>query len=558
MLRIALGLFHFNTQYIAGDVEFADRYCREALEPFLEAIDARAGWRVSLAIAGSSLEFVADRHPRLFYLLDNLIERNKVELISSLYTPSIWIAFPRRDLLRSISLNRQCLSALGLKDARIFFAQEGFFGAGISALADHFLYALCKDEYLDYFSREGKLCPCYRAGDVRVIMGSNHLANLLASVYMKDAHALAEPHRRRLESVPANLPPGTQTIEFGEAPGIEWFWYHMGSGHHVVTPYSPEDSDRFFYDPAWAAMSMRVLDRITAANYRFGAITELADALTSFEAPPLPPVIEGSWNTSRSLGSFVWMGAHVNPWENDPAILGLAWQARGELVQREEDLGVSETQHLPHTELEDAWRQQLVAEASDPLGWVPTPGEVKFGRTAAERSLATVSAAFIKKRTKGDVPMAGRSNQPSFTAIELFGGDGRFTVLPLSDAVQQVDIHNEQTSPECGVRFRRSGLEVIYCPSAMEDKPVQVRFEDYRQSVLYLPLTNGFLWIGNGVSVIRVNRFGMTAARVSHGDEFVAFAVEGGRKGTVYRWRFLIHTGPVDAAVTYANSVNLV
>ena len=557
MPRFALGLFHFNTQYVAGDNEIADRYCREAIDPFLRAVERRPGWRVSFEIAGSGLEFLASRHGRIFDLLRSLVNCSKIELISSLYVPSIWIAFPRRDLIQSVTINRECLRDLGVKDSGIFFSQEAFFGPGVGTLAEFFDSALCKDEYLDYFIPESeRLSPQYQLGRMRVIAGSGHLANLLAREYL-EAESLPYPYRRRLECTSVSIPGGTRSLECGALGDVEWVWYHMGSGHHFATPYSPEDMERFFFDPDWAAMNMRLLDQLEAQGFRFSPIREFADSVKHLEAPPLSPLVEGSWNTARSFGVFEWMGRHSDPWENDPEILGHAWRAREGLVLREIQAPDVQSDFLISEALQAAWKQQLLAESSDPLGWDTTPAEVKFGRISSEQALASAFALGPIDPGKSDLPGEFKLSNP-FTGIEVFGGTGSFTVCLISEVIQQVDIHIEQSQAECGVRFARSEGPIMYCPSGLEDDPARVEFESLRQEVLYLPLSNGLVSLGNDLAVIRVNRYGMCAARLARLDPHVTFGVDGGRRGTVLRWRFLMYRGAIESAVELANTTNLV
>jgi hypothetical protein len=55
---------------------------------------------VTFEIAGSGLEFLNDHYPGAIALLRDLVARQQVELVSAVYAPTIWVAFPARDLLR--------------------------------------------------------------------------------------------------------------------------------------------------------------------------------------------------------------------------------------------------------------------------------------------------------------------------------------------------------------------------------------------------------------------------------------------------------------------------
>ena len=134
-MNLALGLFHFNPHWGANE-RSANRHCTETLGPFLHALHSNPRWRVDIEISGSGLEFLQSGYPEQIRLLRELVHRGQVELISALYTPNIWIAFPRRDLEMSIELNRRCLEKLGFPWSRIFFAQEAFFGEVVQALTD--------------------------------------------------------------------------------------------------------------------------------------------------------------------------------------------------------------------------------------------------------------------------------------------------------------------------------------------------------------------------------------------------------------------------------------
>lgn len=146
-MNIALGLFHFNPHWDL-DHRSAHRHCTEALVPFMNAVAANPEWKVSVEISARGLEFINECYPGLMRRIRDLAHSLRIELISSLFTPSIWLAFPRSDLLKSIRLNQQCIARLDLPWTRIFFAQEGSFGEGATTLSDCFDIGVCRDDYL--------------------------------------------------------------------------------------------------------------------------------------------------------------------------------------------------------------------------------------------------------------------------------------------------------------------------------------------------------------------------------------------------------------------------
>ena len=186
-MNLALSLFHFNPHWGANE-RSANRHRTETLGPFLHALHSNPRWRVDIEISGSGLEFLQSGYPEQIRLLRELVHRGQVELISALYTPNIWIAFPRRDLEMSIELKRRCLEKLGFPWSRIFFAQEAFFGEVVQALTEHFDIAVCKDDYLSYSYRVDLRHPCFRVGNMRVIVASGHILKEIAFRHTTDAH----------------------------------------------------------------------------------------------------------------------------------------------------------------------------------------------------------------------------------------------------------------------------------------------------------------------------------------------------------------------------------
>jgi hypothetical protein len=138
--------------------------------PFLRAIASRTEFRVTFEMAGNGLEFLADHYPVAIDLLHDLIAKNKIELISSTYAPTLWVAFPGRDLEQSIKLNQKVLERLKLPASRIFFAREGFFGSGLEVVSDWFDIAVCKDDTLRMFANGAAGRPVYRLGKLTVVV----------------------------------------------------------------------------------------------------------------------------------------------------------------------------------------------------------------------------------------------------------------------------------------------------------------------------------------------------------------------------------------------------
>lgn len=565
-MKIALGLFHFNVQYVAGDPAAYHRYCTQVVLPFLHAIASCNEFRVTFEMSGNGLEFLAENYPAAIDLLHSLIADNKIELVSSTSTPTLWVAFPWRDLEQSIKLNRKVLERLNLPVSRIFFAQEGFFGSGLKVVSDWFDIAVCKDDTLRMLGGAAEVRPFYQLGKLTVIVGANHLLNeLLGSIIRASQKVRAmecssfyEAHIR--EAVNTASHSAAECID-GNTAGMQWHWYHLGSAHHFTTPASPQNWETFFYDPGWMALSVGVFDQLLTEGYRLGFIREFARCLKKLPLEPLPRMLEGSWNPKRSGGVYVWMGRQQHRWQRTLAILMLAWRARTTLRQAELALNgvpdLSMRQEL-QGEIDEIWKQQILAESSDPLGWAPLPCEVNFGRQQGERVLKTCAASMSRlPRVVAQIEkrMGTRIATP-LVATELIGAEGNAEWFQISKSLYLCEARFRAVQRACGIRFKRNLGSTIYCPSGSEQQPVAIALDEFQQSEFYLPLTNGFISLHHDLHLIRDNCSAAVAARLLKHEPWVTFAVEGILEGRLYQWRFFLLQGTVEDAVRTANQIN--
>ena len=138
---------------------------------------------------------------------------------------------------------------------------------GLSALARYFDFALCKDEQLQHFSPELPPAPAYELGHLRVLVGANHLLNEIAA-NPPDAlpSGLINPYRAQLAKIKLGLPATASKYVVADSGGSRWFWYHFGSGHHLVNSNSPNDTERFSYDASWAYVTTAYLDGLIARD----------------------------------------------------------------------------------------------------------------------------------------------------------------------------------------------------------------------------------------------------------------------------------------------------
>lgn len=567
-MRITLGLFHFNVQWSAGDLASYHRYVREALIPFLEVLRRNPWLRVSVEMAGSGLEFVSAFYPGAIRILKSLIFNGQIELISSLYTPNLWVAFPKEDLLRSIVLNRRCLQQLGLEASRTFFAQECLFGHGVAGLTEFFDTAICKDDYLTHFY-DVEVQPMYQLGDMLVVVASNHLLNELSRrvfdepsislPYVAPAHLEHLQYARRVNA--GRTFPG-RTGCFGD---LRWEWVHCGDGNHVTTWRAPNDWKRCFADPPWIALVEWLFHEYLNAGMEFHTVSEFVRLLEHYPPAPMPVPIEGGWDSGRSGGVYQWMGKHESEWEQDDGILCYASRSRRQLIRCEECLGL----HISGTAgsekiselLLDGWRHQLFAEASDSLGWFPSAEEVAFAVQAAEqvRALCSSALALRPEPDFGDRSIiydVKRIPTDDVFLPHIVGGDHRVRSAEIEASCTVIDIWMKASSPRVAVWFPLEGKRLVYCPSAQEQDPVSVDLDTIRRPSIHLPLANGLIRLTESSYLIKDTAFVHVAAHIDRDEGTIEFASEGVSLGEEFVWRFYIYAGEIEDAVVFANMVN--
>jgi hypothetical protein len=137
-------------------------------------------------------------------------------------------------------------------------------------------------------------------------------------------------------------------------------------------------------------------------------------------------------------------------------------------------------------------------------------------------------------------------------------GDAKIFWSRDSSGLQFCDVHvRPSSSARAGIKFSCSPKALAYSPSGLEDHlescPLALR---RNETEIFLPLANGLLRIDHNRYIIRLNAYGVVAARLAPDDPYVTFAVEGPAASTVYRWRFAVFIGNETHALTTADRLN--
>lgn len=566
-------LYHFNIQYVAGGMslypdgktrepnynlsesEVEDLIVTESFAPLVALWLKHPSWKADLELQGLFVEVLAQRHPQVLEDLRTLAKRGQIELVSLHYSAQLFLAYPRRDLERSIELNRSTFQRLDLPLSPVVFAQEGQFNEGLLSIMPAHGYSIA-------------VMP----------------KNLLSHMEGRESSSLF------LHGLGVDVVVGGRGGSFG---ALEVSWAGPGDGELIVTgrtnPYLGKQSFRLV--PAELEAFERARAQEEAAGVRHLTISELlARAKQEGAFSPLPPITDGSWQPKSSRNLFRWMGGLGGvfelfvPTEKDNAVLTsnvaasldvracevFAQWAAGKpgAAAREEALSL-------------AGRELMLAQVSDSTGWNPWLGEVSYSleharlaREAAKRCLDSPELRGPLRRQidlrkeqvlddpKPAVPAPPVEVDPPFEvklsspgrAMEahwrrLFDGRLEFVVEASAGA--------DKDARSLSVTFPLAFDRVVYAPALDEQRLVDLPASAFGATEHTLGLPLGLIGLGPGRFLVKDTRVVHLAALLRPGEGVVEFRDDTIRADEPARWRFELVEGDSSLAMEAARALNL-
>src|SRR5262245_3015070 len=120
--KYAVGVFHFNVQYVAGgmagfsflpnpeldlDAEtIEDLIVTESFAPVIDLYEKHPTWGVDIELQGYFLDVLAARHPAVLDKLRKLAKAGQIEVVSFHYSDQLFIGFPEEDWEKSQALTK--------------------------------------------------------------------------------------------------------------------------------------------------------------------------------------------------------------------------------------------------------------------------------------------------------------------------------------------------------------------------------------------------------------------------------------------------------------------
>lgn len=563
--KYAIGLFHFNLQYVAGDYKIERRIIRESLYPVLQFFDSHPRYRSDIEIQGYGIEVLAREHPDVLVLLKKLVLRGQIELVIAHYSDQLFIGYPALDLQRSIQLSDETLARYGLERSRVFFGQEFQYSPALAtALRGKYDVIATSSDPNSWYQEE-------TAPVVKVGYGDDTIQALIGG--------------------------GRK-----ELAGMEWRIAFLDDGEEFNT--KDYNSD-FFRLPSQEKENMDKYQKLLQDGYKFVTITELVERIKKdpgYSVPAYPFVPEGTWHM-KVCGPFMWMGRQRSGVETDGITRALSYQARGEVLRAEALIRFAGQQGRDVAELkkllQEAWKHLLLSEVSDSSGWDPWLVEVQYtdNEVATTRRLlkeileqlwkmlaGTGAGWMIDTRTgvvlpigtatgaNGKIDTGAGTRLPVETAGHKIGDPillpaalpinfsvsaQSYTVQTgrINDSLYRMDI--ECLRPADGaveIAFETAADGLEYSPSCGEE--VRAVLPAVWKHDPAFALTNGFIYLNNGYSLIKDNTVEHLAATWKVSERKLVFREELKEGNPSMRMRFYVRKGSAEAGLRFANRLN--
>ncbi|MCE1199856.1 MAG: hypothetical protein LWW85_12865 [Marinilabiliales bacterium] len=538
--KYAIGMFHFNLQYVAGDYRIENRIITESLYPVLQFFDKNPKYRADIEIQGYAIEVLAIEHPQVLALFKKLINRGQIELVIAHYSDQFFIAYPALDLKKSIELSDQILAKYGMKRSRVFFGQEiQWTPAYASVLKNQYdLVVTSSDPHSHY---RGKTLPL-----VNVKYGDDSILGLIGA--------------------------GEKKLE-----GLNWEFSFLDDGEVFNTT---DYRSNFYRVAEQEKESIDRFKKLEKEGFQFVTMTDLANKikqLPGYKIPDYPFVPEGSWNMSV-CGPFMWMGRQRSGVETDGITRALSYEWRGIVMMTEKVVDYAASQGAEVGEMrkliKEAWEHLLLSEVSDASGWTPWLVEVKYTEIEidqVERRIKTIltklqemapedNVAYLIETKSGKITGASAPKTVETAAllpipVAIKAGKTEMQCVRLNDHLYRLDLSCRR--PEDGaveILFDSPASGMFYSAGAGEETAVEIPADLKNDPAL--ALSNGFLYLGNGYSLVKDCSVEHLAVTWRQKEQKLVFREELNEKNPGMKMRFYLVKGDKATGLAFANQLN--
>jgi hypothetical protein len=559
--HFVVSYFHFNVQYKCGDPVVEERIINGSIRNLLDFYYEKPQYKFSFEIQGYAIEVMSRDYPDILVTIRELTERGQMELIITHYSDQFFIAYPELDLKKSIELSDDVLQRNNIRRSNVFGCQEWQWSPVLPEIMNEYGYTIFMGqdyvfkEITDYNESKGIYVPYEETCIWETAWNDD-------SVYIVlDKHAEID-----------RTDEDENKILFSK-------WAFHQDGELVNTRVYGND---FQFIEERQEDFEEDLETYEEEGYEFVTLSEftytaLEKGLGAHQLDTIPCTAEND--------VFLWSGEKKNDYENDTDINTLRYGARTSLLTLETildkadeyDINVSD-EMLAILEKHDIdvwnednlitnlWRELFLAEVTDSTGKIPSEIEVEYSIekatniinaceeivsiTTEELDLESVVLIDTKKDKiyeEFQLPTYETTETPILFNVRA--DDYLYDCYKYSETLYLLEILVNPTD-ECSISFNVSQEDVSYSPLATDD---YMNLEDFESIGLYFMLANGWIYLGNDTSIIKVCTTRHVSMRLKN--QGVQFREENITE-TVY-YQFFIHFGDKEDSLEFANRLNV-
>jgi hypothetical protein len=548
-LYFAVSYFHFNVQFIAGDSQVEENILNNSIRPLIEFHYDNPEYKFSFEIQGYGIEIIAERYPETLKYMRKMINRGQMELIVTHYSDQFFLAYPLLDFEKSIEQSDLVLKEHQLRKSNVFGTQEWQWSP--------YLPELMKKHGYDIFIGRDRMFRHYTS------LSDNYWhyeeTNLFSTEWDNHKVYLALDRGARI-----------QDLELTPENTMIYDWLHRGDGELVNTDGS--DSD-FEFNAGRQRHYEETLEEYKEDGYRSVTISELIYTAKEkgFDEKKLDPIPD----SAQGSNVYVWMGEHRSDWEKDIEINTERYETRNMLLATEvllnklENAGVRVNDQ--QEELQVLWKDLIMAQVTDATGWEPRTIEVDYGdrlnRNVTKKCEEIYKHALKEAGLENERLLVDINKNDLIEEEEFYMLESKEVESPVNFALNltgyttecyqysnelyllSVTFNNDSVD-EVGLRFNLTNNEVFYTPLGQKET---MNLTDYRDNNTYLPLANGFIYIGNETSIIKVCMNRHMLCEVNPED--IVFKEESPTGEITYQ--FFIYKGEMKDGVKLAEQINV-
>jgi len=537
--KYAISMFHFNFQYVAGDYKIESRIVRESLYPALQFFEKNPVYKANFEFQGYAIESMAEDFPHVLKLLKKLINRGQIELVIAHYSDQFFIAYPGLDLIKSVEISDKILAKYGMKRSRVFFGQEIQYSPGTAtALKGLFDVVVTSSDPHGYY--RGDTPPL-----VNVNYGDDTILGLIGA--------------------------GTKKLK-----NLDWDWAFLDDGEVFNTLDYRSD---FYFVPEQEKESIDKYKKMKKEGYQFITMSKLVEILQKdkdYVIEDYAFVPEGTWNMSV-CGPYMWMGRQRSGVETDGITRALCYELRGEILATEKLIAYAKQQgkdvEKMNVSIEKAWQHLLLSEVSDSSGWTPWLVEVQYTANEvanARKELKKINDQLIDvfpdnyliiNTKEGKVVAQDVLPEKNYTdaylpiPIHIRAASSTTKVQQINENLVQLDINCKRPADGAvEIAFDTATDNLAYSAGAGEETIVKIP-TDFKNDP-NLALSNGFLYLGNGYSIIKDCSVEHLAVTWRQSEQRAVFRQELNENNPEMNMRFYIFEGSEKEAHQLSNTLN--